>query len=109
MGKIKGSKRLKERKKILLILSHGVFYRPCDTPAGKAGWIGEITFYANDRTPWFVKKDPIQARFDTKDEAEQFLKHKMYKLIQNKTITVRQYINETDINFTQTGRIPSVW
>lgn len=109
MEKIKGSKKLKERKKILLILSHGVFYRPCDTPAGKAGWIGEITFYANDRTPRFIKKAPIQARFDTKDKAEQFLKHKMYELIQSKKITVRQYINEADTNFTKTGRIPSVW
>ena len=100
---------MKERKPLVFILSHGVFYRPCDTPAGRKGWVGEITFYHNKKMPYVLKKEPIQGCFDTKEEAEEFLRHERYKLIHDNTIQLRQYSDEAGANYFKTSRIPNLW
>lgn len=74
----------------LYVISNGAFYRPVDTPAGKAGWVGEITFwysnlYEGERLP------NIQKVFTTQKEAESFVRAELYKLCNNPEYKVRGF------------------
>ncbi len=97
------------KKRVIVILSDGVWRRPQDTPAGKAGWIGEITFCSDPTQPFIIKKNDIRERFETKEEAEAFVKSEMYNLTHNTRIRVKHYVHEAKINnYTETYRRPSV-
>lgn len=74
----------------LYVMSNGAFYRPIDTPAGKAGWVGEITFwyssiYTGEKIP------DISKVFNTKDEAEAFVRKELHKLCDNPEYKVRGF------------------
>jgi hypothetical protein len=82
---------LREKKmQTIYIVSSGSFYRPVDTPAGKAGWIGEIVFwYPPD---FSEKKIPtISQVFDTKKEADEFVIEELFKLYDNPEYRFRDY------------------
>lgn len=84
----------KKSRKVYVILSEGVWRRPIDTPAGKAGWVGEITFYKDPRYPFILRHDNIQEVFNTELDAIQFVKSALYKLTHGGRIKVRRYNHE---------------
>lgn len=96
--------------KQIVILSDGVWRRPQDTPAGKAGWIAEITFFSDPFLPYIKPHENIIERFETKEEADSFLKKELYKLYTTNPERVKHYVNESrtkdDI---ETHREPSLW
>ena len=71
-------------------MSSGSFYRPVDTPAGKAGWVAEITF-------WFApnykgrKMSNISKIFETQSEADEFVGRELYRLFHSQTYRFRNY------------------
>lgn len=74
----------------IYVVSNGAFYRPVDTPAGKAGWVGEITFwysklYEGEKLP------DIQQVFETKEQAERFVRRELHKLCENPEYKVRGF------------------
>lgn len=72
------------------IVSSGSFYRPFDTPAGKAGWVGEITLWY---PPNFSgEKIPnISESFNTKKEADEFVSKRLFKLYDEPEYRFRDY------------------
>ena len=78
---------------IVYIVSSGSFYRPVDTPAGKAGWTGEITLWY---PPNFSgKKIPnISKTFNTQKEADEFVNKTLFSLYDNPDYRFRDYGNK---------------
>lgn len=77
--------------KTLYIMTSGAFHRPIDTPAGKAGWVGEITFYRNNLDPRIVNRPDITENFDTEDDAKRFVSKTLHALYNQDEFRVRGY------------------
>lgn len=77
--------------KTLYIISSGAYHRPIDTPAGKAGWVGEITFYRNNLDPKIVNREDISQTFKTEEEAKKFVSKTLRALYDNGLFRVRGY------------------
>ena len=85
----------------IYIVSSGSFYRPVDTPAGKAGWVAEINFWY---APNFDgKKIPnISKIFDNQPEADEFISQELYRLFHSSKYRFRDYnTNTRPININQ--------
>lgn len=82
------------RKGQYVILTEGVWRRPIDTPMGKAGWVGEITFYKDPQYPFILQHQNIQQLCDDEQDARQFVKSELYKLSHGGRIKVRRYNHE---------------
>ena len=84
----------------IYIVSSGSFYRPIETPMGKAGWVGEINFwyapnFEGEKIPNISKVFPTQA------EADEFVGKELHKLFHNSKNTFRDYTTRTSpINIT---------
>lgn len=96
-----------ERKKVLKILSHGVFYTPIDTPAHKKGWWAEIVF---SHGLYYINRPPISKMFETKEEAQKFLNLQRMKLYQSRQYYVKETSNEEIRESVQkSGRTNNNW
>ena len=81
--------------KTLYIMTSGAYYRPIDTPAGKAGWVGEITFYRNNLDPRIVNKPDITKIFDTEDKAKRFVSKTIHALYNQDEFRVCRYASRS--------------
>ena len=74
----------------IYIVSSGSFYRPIDTPMGKYGWVGEITFWF---PPTFEgpKIPNISMVFGTQEEADEFVNKKLFELFHEEKYRFRDY------------------
>lgn len=63
------------KNKKLTIIAAGSFYTPQDTPAHSKGWWGSIAFLKTNK---YIP--PIEKRFDTKDEADAFVRKTLFHL-----------------------------
>lgn len=90
----------------IYIVSSGSFYRPVDTPAGKAGWVAEINFFY---APSFDgKKIPnIQQTFATQAEADEFIGKELHKLFTKTEYRFRDYNARTRPINTQANQTQS--
>ena len=87
----------------IYIVSSGSFYRPVETPMGKAGWVGEINFWY---APNFEGEQlpNISKVFDTQAEADEFVGKELFRLFHSEKYRFRDYgvrtipVNVLEIN-----------
>ena len=72
------------------IVSSGSYYRPVETPSGKAGWVGEVTFWF---PPSFEgEKFPnITKTFNNQNEADAFVEEELFKFFHDEEYKFLDY------------------
>lgn len=83
-----------ERRKVLKILSSGVFYTPIDTIAHKKGWWAEIVFMHDPTNRYYINRPPISKRFETQEEAKKFINQQRMKLYMARRYQVKECCGE---------------